>query len=170
MPVAQTRFELLHLSVNRLLSAVQSTKIPNLWDSVGCEKVVNLFILKSKTLHQVKRLSLFLIFLLSSFSALAQQSILGRWNTGQENTVLEVKEVQGKIEGRIVASDHTKAPLGRLILKDVTKENGDIVKGSLYSLRKDKWFEATFAPQSKNMEVILTLGWVTRKFNWIKLR
>uniref|UniRef100_UPI004047654B hypothetical protein n=1 Tax=Algoriphagus sp. TaxID=1872435 RepID=UPI004047654B len=110
MPVAQTRFELLHLSVNRLLSAVQSTKIPNLWDSVGCEKVVNLFILKSKTLHQVKRLSLFLIFLLSSFSALAQQSILGRWNTGQENTVLEVKEVQGKIEGRIVASDHTKAP------------------------------------------------------------
>ncbi len=101
---------------------------------------------------------------------MAQQSILGRWNTGQENTVIEVKEVQGKIEGRIVASDHTKAPIGRLILKDVTKENGDIVKGSLYSLRKGKWFDATFSPKSKNMEVILTLGWVTRKFNWIKLR
>jgi hypothetical protein len=116
----------------------------------------------------VKHLTVFLIFLLSSFSAMAQQSILGRWNTGQENTVIEVKEVQGKIEGRIVSSDHTKAPLGRLILKDVTKKDGDI-KGSLYSLRKGKWFAASFAPQSKNMEVIITLGWVTRKFNWKKL-
>lgn len=110
----------------------------------------------------------FFFLLLSTNSAMAQQSILGRWNTGQENTIIEIKEVQCKIEGRIVASDNSKAPIGRLIVKVVYSEDGHI-SGSLYSLRKGKWFDAFFSPKSKNMEVTLTVGWITRKLNWIKI-
>lgn len=110
----------------------------------------------------------FFIFLLSSFSSMAQQPILGRWNTGQENTVIEIKEVLGKIEGKIIASDNMKAPIGRLMLKDIQRKDGHI-KGSLYGLRKGKWFDASFSPQSKNMEVTVNAGWVTRKLNWKKL-
>jgi hypothetical protein len=114
------------------------------------------------------RLIASLIFLLSSFSSVAQNSILGRWNTGQENTIIEIKEVQGKIEGRIIASNNIKAPIGKLILKDVYREN-EHIKGSLYGLRKGKWFDVSFSPQPKNMEVALNAGWVTRKLNWKKL-
>lgn len=99
---------------------------------------------------------------------MAQQSIIGRWNSGQENTVIEIKEVQGKIEGRIVASDNSKAPIGRLIVKVVYREDGHI-SGSVYSLRNAKWFDASFSPQSKNMEVTLAIGLITRKLNWKKI-
>jgi hypothetical protein len=114
------------------------------------------------------RPTVFLILLLSTFSAMAQQSIIGRWNSGQENTVIEIKEIKGKVEGRIVSSDNTKAPIGRLILKGVFREEG-YISGSLYSLRKGKWFDASFSPQSKNMEVTLTVGLISRKLSWKKI-
>ena len=98
---------------------------------------------------------------------MAQPSILGRWNIGQENTVIEVKETAGKIEGRIVTSDHTKVPIGRLILKDVYRVNQNF-KGKLYSLRKGKWFDAEFYLKQEKMEVAITVGWATRKINWKK--
>jgi|1048.fasta_scaffold08461_3 hypothetical protein len=108
------------------------------------------------------------IILLCSMTAVAQQSILGRWNTRQENTVIEVKEVKGKIEGRIVASDHAKAPIGMLLLKDIHIEELQM-KGKLFALRKGQWFDASFSPKQNNMEVTLIVGWVTRKLNWRKL-
>ena len=73
------------------------------------------------------RPTVFLILLLSTFSAMAQQSIIGRWNSGQENTVIEIKEIKGK------------------------------------------WFDASFSPQSKNMEVTLTVGLISRKLSWKKI-
>lgn len=115
------------------------------------------------------RPTVIIILLLSTFSAKAQQSIIGRWNTLQENTVIEIKEVLGKIEGRIVASDNMKVPIGSLILKGVYSES-EYIKGSVFVLRKGKWYDASFSPQSNNMEVALTVGWVTRKLNWKKLR
>lgn len=107
------------------------------------------------------------LFLLISISLMAQPSILGRWNTGQENTIIEIKETAGKIEGRIVTSDHTKVPIGRIILKDVYRVNQNF-KGKLYSLRKNKWFDAEFSPKQEKIEVAITVGWVTREINWKK--
>lgn len=105
---------------------------------------------------------------MNSTIVMAQPSILGRWNTGQENTVIEIKEVAGKIEGKIVTSDHTKVPIGRLILKDVYRVNQNF-KGKLYSLRKNKWFDAEFSPKQEKIEVAITVGWVTREINWKKI-
>lgn len=104
---------------------------------------------------------------MNSTISMAQPSILGRWNIGQENTVIEVKETAGKIEGRIVTSDHTKVPIGRLILKDVYRVNQNF-KGKLYSLRKGKWFDTEFYLKQEKMEVAITVGWATRKINWKK--
>lgn len=109
------------------------------------------------------------IFLLSSISLMAQESIIGYWNTGQENTVIEIKEVDSKIEGRIFTSDNSKAPTGKLILKDIYRDE-DLVKGKLYSPKRDRWFDASFSPKSNDMEVTITAGWVERKVNWKKLQ
>lgn len=107
------------------------------------------------------------LFLLISISLMAQPSILGRWNTGQENTIIEIKEVAGKIEGKIVTSDHTKVPIGIIILKDVYRVNQNF-KGKLYSLRKSKWFDAEFYPKQEKIGVVITVGWVKREINWKK--
>ncbi|WP_228780196.1 hypothetical protein [Aquiflexum lacus] len=109
------------------------------------------------------------IFLLSSISLMAQESILGHWNTGQENTVIEIKETDGKMEGRVISSDHPKAPLGKLILKELRREE-NLLKGKLYSPKFDKWFDASFLQKSNDCEVTIKVGWVERKVNWTKLQ
>lgn len=117
----------------------------------------------------MKIIVLILSLFISPIVVLAQESILGHWNTGQENTVIEIQETEGKMEGRIISSDNPKAPVGKLILKDLYSDK-NLLKGKLYSPKRDRWFDASFSPSLKEMEVIISAGWVKQQVNWTKLQ
>lgn len=106
-----------------------------------------------------------IILLLTSTSLMAQNPILGQWHTGQEQTIIEIIEVEGKIEGRIIESSNAKVPIGRCILTGVYS-HPEGVKGKLYSLRKNKWFEASFFPSTNQMEITINAGLAKRAVNW----
>ena len=108
---------------------------------------------------------MFEFFLLSSTSLMAQNPLIGQWHTGQENTIIEVIEIEGKIEGRIIKSANAKVPIGKCILKDVYL-HAEGVTGKLYSLRRNKWFEAILSTRSNEMEVTIATGLAKRTVVW----
>jgi uncharacterized protein (DUF2147 family) len=117
----------------------------------------------------MKIIVLLITLLTSPVSLSAQESFIGHWNTGQENTIIEIKEVDSKIEGRIFSSDNSKASTGNFILKYIYRDE-DQVKGKLYSPKRGRWFDASFSPKSNDIEFTITAGWVERKANWKKLQ
>jgi hypothetical protein len=56
---------------------------------------------------------LFLDLFLTSVSTNAQQNLDGVWNTGKENTSIEIKNR----EGEIYSSENKKATKGKLMIK-----------------------------------------------------
>lgn len=111
------------------------------------------------------KIRILIIFLLGSTSLMAQNPILGQWHTGQEQTIIEIIEVKGKIEGRIIESSNAKVPIGNCILTGVYSHPDGAI-GKLYSLRKNKWFEASFYPSANQMEITITAGLVKRAVDW----
>lgn len=73
------------------------------------------------------------LFLITSVTA--QESIMGKWNTGQDNTQIEIKAIGNEHEGTIISSDNPNAPIGKLIIKEVIKV-GDKYEGKLYAVKR----------------------------------
>lgn len=97
----------------------------------------------------------------------AQTSITGIWNTGEENTKIEIKGINGVYEGRIASSDNPKAKIGNLMLKDV-KSVGGTWKGKLYSVKKKEWFDAVLKVEGNQLLVTVSSGWKSKTVNWSK--
>lgn len=113
----------------------------------------------------MKSLFLFIGLLLATVSVNAQQSIEGIWNTGKDNTEIEIK----KDEGKIYTSDNENATLGKLIIKDI-KMNNNTYKGKLYIIRKDRWVDALFVPNGNSLTVTISAGWQTKTLQWRKVK
>lgn len=109
-------------------------------------------------------LVLFSILFLS-VSIYAQKSIEGIWDTGMENTKIEIKAADSKIEGKIYASDNSKAPKGKLMVKDVSKNN-QVYKGKLYIIKKDRWVDAVFVRTGDKLIVTISAGFQKKTVEW----
>jgi len=99
--------------------------------------------------------------LLTSVSINAQQIIVGLWNTGQDNTIIEIIGNTGKIQ----SSDNEKATVGKLIIKDLKKID-NTYKGQLYLIRKDRWVDAVFVPNGNYLNVTISAGWQSKTLKW----
>ncbi|MEO1626227.1 MAG: hypothetical protein AAFV25_13815, partial [Bacteroidota bacterium] len=95
----------------------------------------------------------------------AQQPIQGVWNTGQENTMIEIKASGDQIEGKVLSSDNSKAKIGNVIIKDVRAERG-VYKGQLYAAKRKKWMDATFARKADKLVITVSAGWKTKVIEW----
>lgn len=98
----------------------------------------------------------------------AQQSIEGIWDTGKENTKIELKKVEGEYIGTIVSSDNKKAKEGTKLIKDVQSENGEW-KGKLFVAKKKKWKDATFVSKGDELEITVSSGWMSKTVEWAKV-
>lgn len=115
-------------------------------------------------------MKIFLIYLglvLSFFSINAQQNIYGIWNTGQENTEIEIKSENGIYIGKIISSDNSKVKKGTLILKDVKLISGEW-KGELYSLKKKEWFDAILQLNERIIVITVKSEWGSKTMKWTK--
>ena len=85
----------------------------------------------------MKNLAILILVLFTTISMNAQ-SIAGVWNTGEDNTKIEIAEDNGVANGKILSSDNAKAKVGNQILKDVKFSDGEW-KGKLYAAKKGEW-------------------------------
>lgn len=97
----------------------------------------------------------------------AQSSISGIWNTGQDNTKIEIESENGIYDGKIISSDNSNAKKGTLILKDVKSVSGKW-KGKMYSPKKKEWFDAVLKVEGSQLLVTVKSGWVSKTVKWTK--
>ena len=115
----------------------------------------------------MKTIVLLTVILLGSFPLYAQESIKGLWNTGQENTVIEITHTDNTIEGKIASSDNIEAPIGQLIVKDISLKN-NVYKGKLFSIKRRKWLNATFKNEGEQLVIKVSAGLRKRTVKWDK--
>jgi len=114
----------------------------------------------------MKQLSIFIILLFATLSINAQ-SIAGIWNTGEDNTKIEITEDNGVFSGKILSSDNAKANIGNQILKDVNFINGEW-KGKLYAAKKGDWYDATLEEKDSQLDITIKVGFMSKTIIWKK--
>lgn len=97
----------------------------------------------------------------------AQQSLVGSWNTGKDNTKIEITAENGVYEGKIVSSDNTNAKIGNQILKDIKLVSGKW-QGKMYSPKKNKWYNAVLEEKGDQLLVTVKAGMMSKTLEWIK--
>lgn len=97
----------------------------------------------------------------------AQQSIVGIWNTGKDNTMVEIKSENGLYSGKIVSSDNVNAKKGTLLLKDVKSVNGKW-RGKMYAPKKQEWFDTVIELKGDKLLLTVKSGMMSKTVEWTK--
>ncbi|MEM9833216.1 MAG: hypothetical protein AAF944_21460 [Bacteroidota bacterium] len=105
--------------------------------------------------------------LLFRLSLNAQQPPVGIWNTGKDNTKIEIAEVDGVYKGEIVSSDNTKAKIGKLLLKEVKSVDGEW-KGKLFAAKRGEWMDAVLEEKDNQLVITVSKGWISKTVKWSK--
>jgi uncharacterized protein (DUF2147 family) len=111
-----------------------------------------------------------LIVLLSLFTIFQnppEHSIIGTWNTLEDNTTIQIIEQKGILFGRIKASDNTKAQVGRLILKDLVK-SGNAWTGKIFAVKKNEWYDVEISSEKNRLKLKIKVGFVHKNLIWEK--
>lgn len=109
--------------------------------------------------------NLCLLLLLSFGSLQAQSTLAGIWNTGQENSRVEITAVDGGYFGTLISSDNENARIGTQLLKDV-KPDGNGWKGTLYAPRRQAWYDATLEVEGDVLEITIGSGLLSKTVTW----
>ena len=109
------------------------------------------------------------ILLLIYFSVSAQEAIQGLWQTGRENTKIEISQNNGEWVGKIKSSDNEKVTIGKVILKDLIKQN-DKWKGKLFVVKRQKWYDVVITPNETKLDLTVTAGFFEKEVQWSKVK
>ena len=104
---------------------------------------------------------------LCSFSVFGQSNLTGTWDTGEDNTVIEITESAGKTTGKIKSSDNPKASIGKVMLKDLKKSSSSW-KGKIYAAKRQKWYDAEITQEGEILEIIISVGFFSKTVVWKK--
>ena len=104
---------------------------------------------------------------LCSFSVFGQSNLTGTWDTGEDNTIIEITEIEDKPTGKIKSSDNPKAKIGNVILKEVNK-NGRIWKGKIYAAKRQEWYDAEITKKGDVLEIQISVGFFRKTVEWKK--
>ncbi len=114
----------------------------------------------------MKKLSILILVFFTAISMNAQ-SLVGIWNTGEDNTKIEITEDNGVFFGKILSSENAKANIGKQIIKDVKLIDGEY-KGQLYAAKKGKWYDAVLKENSSQLNITIKVGWMSKTLAWKK--
>jgi uncharacterized protein (DUF2147 family) len=115
----------------------------------------------------MKNLFLVTLISLAGSSIFAQSDIVGTWNTGDQNTLVKIEQVDGFYTGIIISSDNDKAKPGTLIMKDV-KHKKDKLEGKMFAIRKGKWLDAELHHTEDKLVIIISAGFRNKTVEWTK--
>ncbi len=111
---------------------------------------------------------LFALILLGS-SLLAQDDLSGSWDTGEHNTVVKIFEKEGVYVGEIISSDKSAEAVGKQIIKDLKKDEGEW-EGKLYAARKKKWVDAKMSREDETLKIKVKVGFMSKTIEWKKAK
>ena len=114
----------------------------------------------------MKKLSFLIVALFAALSMNAQ-SIAGVWNTGNDNTKIEIIEDNGVFNGKILSSDNAKANIDNQVIKDVKLINGEY-KGQLFAAKKGEWYDAVIKENGNQLDITIKVGWMSKIITWGK--
>ncbi len=134
-----------------------------------------------------------LVMLLMSLS-LASQSILGQWKTvddetGEEKSIVEIYEDNGKVYGKIIeifdpkkrdlpckfckGEDYNKPVLGLEIIKEMVKSGSAYKKGTITNPENGKIYECRLKLDTDNPNRLQVRGYIAffyRTQYWIRVK
>lgn len=102
-----------------------------------------------------------------ALNANAQESLVGTWNTGKENTRIAITKENDSYQGKIVSSDNPQAKAGTQLLKDIKSVGGEW-KGKMFIPKKKKWYNATFKEKGNELLITVKAGFMSKSVAWIK--
>jgi uncharacterized protein (DUF2147 family) len=108
---------------------------------------------------------LIVIFSLLSFSIHAQSLIQGIWETGEDNTRIEIRQTNGQWLGKIKSSDNNKAEIGKIILKGLKKDDNKWI-GELYAAKRKQWYDVEISPKGNALELEISVGFFSKSIEW----
>ncbi len=108
-----------------------------------------------------------LFLLLVGASLHAQTTLTGVWNTGTDNSQVEITEVDGRYVGTLIASDSPDANIGNVLLKDL-EPSGKGWTGKMFAPKRGEWYDAKL--QSKGDLLLITVGsgFMKKTLEWTK--
>jgi len=115
----------------------------------------------------MKKTALLFLIAFTAFTASAQEAIEGLWNTGTQNTIVEIKPQKDELKGFIQSSDNSDVEIGKLLIKDIEKK-GKVYEGQLYAIKRSRWVNATFKPNGDRMTVTVSVGPRSKTIEWVK--
>ncbi|MDT0557166.1 hypothetical protein RM697_00815 [Ichthyenterobacterium sp. W332] len=108
-----------------------------------------------------------IFFLLFGIIAMNAQSFESLWNTGKENTTVKIIKTGDLFEGFLDSSDNKKAPIGKLLIKDIKQSDG-FYEGKIYVVKKKKWYKAKFELKSNILIITIYSGLMKKTVEWKK--
>ena len=118
----------------------------------------------SKMKKMKKFIPLILLFSMI-YNVYSQDVLKGVWNTGEDNTLIEVYKKDEAYFGKIVSSDNSKATIGLDVMRNfILTENKWI--GKIYSLKKKKEFDAELIDNGDLLKIAVSAGFFTKKLEW----
>jgi len=113
------------------------------------------------------KIVLLILSIFSFIPSTTEPDIVGVWNTLEDNTKIQIVEQNGMLVGRIKSSDNTKAVVGTLMLKDLTK-TGNKWSGKIFSIKKKEWFTVDVTYNKNTIELKVYAGIITKRLVWNK--
>ena len=111
--------------------------------------------------------TILIAFSILSHCVFSQSNLTGTWNTGEDNTIIEIIEIDGKPNGKIKSSDNPKAKIGNVILKEVNK-NGRIWEGKIYAAKRQEWYDAEITQKGNVLAIEISVGFFSKTVEWKK--
>lgn len=115
----------------------------------------------------MKTIASIFVLLLSLAGLHAQTAPAGVWNTGQDNTLVEITNVEGRYIGKLISSDSPDAKIGNLLLKDL-KSVGGVWKGQLYAPKRGAWYDATVEAKGDRLIIKVGSGLTSKTITWTR--
>lgn len=100
-------------------------------------------------------------------SLAAQSPLDGTWQTGEDNTLVEVTEQDGVATGKLLSSDNPKAKVGTEILQKFSLADG-VWTGSIYAVKRGKVYPATIKPSADTLDITVSAGMMKKKVAWTR--
>lgn len=112
------------------------------------------------------RKAFILLTLFISLTAFSQNEIVGTWDTGRENSIVEIYEDNGELFGKIISSDRAEV-VGKINLKNL-QNKGDHWEGELFVFKRKSWYDVSIHEDNETLFVVISIGFFEKEVQWPK--
>jgi hypothetical protein len=111
----------------------------------------------------MKQVLVFLVLIVSS-KIFGQNEIVGKWNTGKENSIVEIYEDSGALFGKIISSDQPGV-VGKINLRNL-ENKGDHWEGELFVFKRRSWYDVSIHEENDTLYLIISVGFFEKEVQW----